>query len=227
MEVDDLARHPRGVRAAQPQQVASRPLGRCLVAGSTGHPTSHHGHHEGGEPGENPRVWKPSDLRRQGRVDEDEAGGGVGPLCRLADRDQAPHRVADEDRQHADDLHEEAVQQPLVGLHRRRAGPAEGVAEPRQVEGYDPAGPGEHRSDRGPVQRRATQPVDAHEQRTVDRPVEVEVVHRSFEVDPPGLGEVRAPGHHCCHTVECRPGGDSGTARCGGPRTGQPRAAAQ
>ena len=36
-------------------------------------------------------------------------------------------------------LGEEAVQQPLVGLHRRGARPAAGVPEPRQVEGHDAA----------------------------------------------------------------------------------------
>ena len=58
---------------------------------------------------------------------------------------------------------------------------------PGQVQGEHPAGGGEQRSQGGPVDQRAAQPVHADEQRAVGRAAVVDVVHPAAEVGPPGL----------------------------------------
>ena len=112
------------------------------------------------------------------------------------------------------------MQQPVVRLHRRRPRAAQGVPEPGQVDGHDPAGLRQGGRDRGPVERGAAEAVHADDQRPVGRPAEVEVVHRPLEIGPSGLGARGALVGCGLHASDSRP--EVGAARRPAWRCPQP-----
>ena len=219
VEVDDVARHPRRVRAAQAQQRTCGLFCCLCIPASAEHPASDHRHQERCERREHARVGPCVQGQGQRRIHQHEPGHSVMALGRLKHRDEAAHRVAHQDRRRTGDLGEEAVQQPLVGLHRGGAGPASGVPEARQVQGHDPAALGQDRGHRRPIDRRATQPVDQHQQGAIRRTAIVEVVHRAIQIRPPGLRLMGAPRPSGDHALTVRPqGGATGQLSNDQPR---------
>ena len=95
--------------------------------------------------------------------------------CRLQDRDHAAHRVAHQDGRALADLGEEPVQQALVCVDRGRAAKGAGPAVAGQVNGHHPAGLGEQRGNRRPVEQGAAESVHAHQQRAITGSTVVDV----------------------------------------------------
>jgi hypothetical protein len=190
-------RDPPGVDAAQGEHPADQLLGGAApLPGEVA--LAHHGDgvqqelagHEPVEPGE-PR-------ERQGRVDQDGASHGGGGGGRLQQGDQAAYRVANQDRGAADDLVEEAVEQPPVGLDGRGAAGRRREAVTGEVDGEDPMVLGERRTDREPVDVRAAEAVHADQHGRSRRTAEVDEVHRAANLDGP-RGRRRARAPTCVH----------------------------
>jgi hypothetical protein len=122
-------------------------------------------------------------------------GGG-----RLQQGDQAAHRVANQDRGAADDLVEEAVEQPPVGLDGRGAAGRRREAVTGEVDGEDPMVLGERGTDREPVDVRAAEAVHADQHGRSRRTAEVDEVNRAANLDGP-RGRRRARAPTCVHEV--------------------------
>src|SRR5690242_15074712 len=79
---------------------------------------------------------------------------------------------------------DEAVQQRAVGGYLGAAPLGPGEPVPGEVERVQPATAGEQRRYRRPVHGRPAQPVYADDHRAAVGTAEVEVVHRTIDVDP-------------------------------------------
>ncbi len=123
-----------------------------------------------------------------GGVEQHQPADRLGTAAGLQDRDHPAHRVADQDGGLADDLAQEPVEHRDVVLHRRAAVAGLAAAEARQVERQHAGvrrgaaarrGPSSGASRRGRAPGRPSEPPS--------RPAEVDVVHRTAQVDRPAL----------------------------------------
>jgi hypothetical protein len=126
-------------------------------------------------------VDSPAAHARLGRSDQHEAGDTGRPSCGLHHRDEAAHRVPDEDHRLPNHSPEEAVKGSLDGLHRDRAAGWRRATEARKVQRQHSRMRGQPAAHGEPVFAGAPEPVHEHHRKA--RAAEIGEVDRSAGVN--------------------------------------------